>query len=508
MQREVFADSDRRRHRDLHRASRSRPNGNLYAASVADRTDRRVRPRRELRAAGRRAPGATAAGFPTPTGNAARASPSAPTARSTTPTSISRARFPNVGPGPTTARSAASASTSDGDPLPPEIVRDGLAFPDGVAVFPGDLERKKRRSGGPSGAVRGGRSRQFLNAGGDDAHARTTLASCASAGASTRGAIVTASPTVAARRRCRTRAHPQIVYFQSWDDNVYAVRLADGSKLWRFTTDLQPGAPFPAAASAHVERVGDRDLVFVGSARRCTRSTRSPARRSGASPPAPAARRARRSAGTLRLRRRAQRDRVLADRRRRQASFFGMDVNDVALGKGGFYGSTPPTAAWRGSSTSRAARPAVPDAGRRRSAASTATTPRRSSGLPAGFFATRAGLRLRPRADRLRERVVVARRRRRARPPLLRLEQLRHRRRRRHERARRRPCRRYDEALVALHFDGTPAWRWRPREVDNDDLAFGATPNLFSIERGEGVPRRRRRSAARTAATTCSTATA
>jgi len=40
----------------------------------------------------------------------------------------------------------------------------------------------------------------------------------------------------------------------------------------------------------------------------------------------------------------------------------------------------------------------------------------------------------------------------------------------------------YDEALVVLHYDGTPAWTWRPREVDNDDLAFGAAPNLFSAE--------------------------
>ncbi len=37
----------------------------------------------------------------------------------------------------------------------------------------------------------------------------------------------------------------------------------------------------------------------------------------------------------------------------------------------------------------------------------------------------------------------------------------------------------YDEALVALRLDGTPAWRWRPSEVDPDDLAFGAAPNLF-----------------------------
>ena len=40
----------------------------------------------------------------------------------------------------------------------------------------------------------------------------------------------------------------------------------------------------------------------------------------------------------------------------------------------------------------------------------------------------------------------------------------------------------YDEALVAIGTDGVPAWRWRPREVDPDDLAFGAVPNLFTID--------------------------
>jgi polyvinyl alcohol dehydrogenase (cytochrome) len=40
----------------------------------------------------------------------------------------------------------------------------------------------------------------------------------------------------------------------------------------------------------------------------------------------------------------------------------------------------------------------------------------------------------------------------------------------------------FDEALVSLDLDGRPLWRWRPREVDNEDLAFGAVPNLFSID--------------------------
>ena len=39
----------------------------------------------------------------------------------------------------------------------------------------------------------------------------------------------------------------------------------------------------------------------------------------------------------------------------------------------------------------------------------------------------------------------------------------------------------FAEALFSLDLDGNPLWRWRPREVDNADLAFGVVPNLFSI---------------------------
>jgi outer membrane protein assembly factor BamB len=43
----------------------------------------------------------------------------------------------------------------------------------------------------------------------------------------------------------------------------------------------------------------------------------------------------------------------------------------------------------------------------------------------------------------------------------------------------------YDEAIFSLDIDtGAPRWVWRPREIDNDDLAFGGVPNLFSIDVG------------------------
>ena len=42
----------------------------------------------------------------------------------------------------------------------------------------------------------------------------------------------------------------------------------------------------------------------------------------------------------------------------------------------------------------------------------------------------------------------------------------------------------YNAAIFSLDFEGFPRWRWRPREVDNDDLAFGGVPNLFTIDFG------------------------
>ena len=65
----------------------------------------------------------------------------------------------------------------------------------------------------------------------------------------------------------------------------------------------------------------------------------------------------------------------------------------------------------------------------------------------------------------------------------------------------------YDEAIFALGLDGTPAWRWRPREVDNADLAFGAVPNLFTIT-WAACRATSSASATRTARTTSSIATA
>ena len=47
--------------------------------------------------------------------------------------------LPDVGPGPD-GRVWRIRFDADGDPLPPDVVRAGLAFPDGLAIAPGDLE--------------------------------------------------------------------------------------------------------------------------------------------------------------------------------------------------------------------------------------------------------------------------------------------------------------------------------------------------------------------------------
>jgi len=46
----------------------------------------------------------------------------------------------------------------------------------------------------------------------------------------------------------------------------------------------------------------------------------------------------------------------------------------------------------------------------------------------------------------------------------------------------------YAEAIFAISTDGVPAWHWRPVDVDNADLDFGAVPNLFTID-VDGTPR-------------------
>jgi polyvinyl alcohol dehydrogenase (cytochrome) len=157
---------------------------------------------------------------------------------------------------------------------------------------------------------------------------------------------------------------------------------------------------------------------------------------------------------------------------------FGMDVNDSAPGKGGFYGLSATDGRLRWFFDLESGETCVPDDDddvRRFDGYHTAD----ELGLPPDFYSTRSGCdfdRTETASGNVWSPVSVDTGRKllyftssncdtdddptTVKPPP--------------------PMPLYDEAVVALNYDGTPAWTWRPREVDNDDLAFGSAPNLFT----------------------------
>ncbi len=395
-----------------------------------------------------------------------------------------RGTLPDVGPGPN-GKVWRIRFDGSGAPLAPEIVREGLAFPDGVAIFPGNLQPDTPLPlEWPT--LAGGPERLFFNA---NEHWLTPQSApqLIERWRFDTDAVVTSSPSIATIRSPGSGAEQRVVFASSWDRHLYALDWASGTELWRFEWEDQPGASFPGAGSPTVADVGGQRLVLFGAGEHLY-----------ALDAATGAERWRFAAGT------GCRDATTgafpglcsfsAERNQIESTpivhdgvvYFGMDVNDVATGKGGFYAldATTGTLRWffdpESGSVCRTDPPGESSPGdviRRYDGYHTEV----ELGLPGGFFASRQGCdhpRTRygcgniwssPALDADRGLLffgtsncdtdgdpstpVPA-------PPM--------------------PP--YDEALVALHLDGTSAWRWRPREVDNDDLAFGAVPNLFSID--------------------------
>jgi len=384
--------------------------------------------------------------------------------------------LPNVGPGPN-GKVWRVRFDAAGNPLTPEIVRQNLAFPDGVAVLSGDLEPSRRRT------LAGGPRRQAF-------YREETIITPDNAGDlavrwsyKTSGAI-TGSPVVA-DVDVPGEGVIRVVYVLSWDRHVYAVRMVDGSLLWKFLTEEQPNATFPTATSVDVAEIDGQDRVYVGSGEifyaldaasgaeiwRFTAGTGCGTL--GVGGPFP-----------------GYCDRAAGDERNEIEGsafvaggtvFVTLDVNDRESGKGGMLGLDARDGRMRwffDLESGMTCRPRASDEIRQ-------YDPYHSQAelnLPADFF-TRPGCdhpRTRngcgnvwssPAVDFDREAIYIASSNcdtdfdtstGKPMPPM--------------------PP--YDEAIFSLGFDGDPVWVWRPREVDNDDLAFGGAPNLFEIEFG------------------------
>ncbi len=372
----------------------------------------------------------------------------------------------------------------DGEPQLPELLDRGLAFPDGLGILDHRRLRPPRPAGTESRTYAYGPERTFFN----DSERFLTPESAAGLHERWRfrtGAIVTGSPAVA-EVSVPGEGRIRVVYLVSWDGNVYAVRFDDGSELWRFAWDRQPGAGYPGAASAHVEEIGGRQRVLVGAGESFYSLDAATGERrwrfvagtgcvdEAGEPPG--------DCGFDGERNEILSSAIVADGK----AYFGMDVNEGPTGKGGFYAVDVRTGTleWYFDVTTGATcTPRPSDRVRRFDGYHSAD----ELGLPRDFFATRSGCDF----DRgpngcgdVWSSAALDRDRRslyfgtsncetstepgspRPQPPM--------------------PP--FDEALVSLDLDGHPRWRWRPREVDNEDLAFGAVPNLFSID-VDGQPR-------------------
>jgi polyvinyl alcohol dehydrogenase (cytochrome) len=287
------------------------------------------------------------------------------------------------------------------------------------------------------------------------------------------GAIVTASPTIS-HVDVAGEGRIKVVFVPSWDGNLYALRAANGSRLWHYVMKPHPGAAFPQAASVEVATVAGEQRVYAagGMTLYCLAA----------------------STGELRWQFDAGTGCTTCDRftERNQIEssptvvgrrvFFSMDVNDNAPGKGGSYAVDAMTGRliwYFDLQTGATCRPFESDEVRKFDGHHAED----ALGLPDDFFATRPGCDFDRTStgcgsvwssfavDAGRGLIYTASSNcdtdddpDTVEPPP--------------------PMPPYDEALFALTLDGDPAWVWRPREVDNNDLAFGGVPNLFAIDIG------------------------
>lgn len=289
----------------------------------------------------------------------------------------------------------------------------------------------------------------------------------------TTAAIVTASPTVV-YIDVPGEGRIKVVIVSSWDGTLYALRASNGSSVWKFKMKPHPGASYPQASSAEIATVAGEQRVYVagGMTVYCLEAASGALRwefdaGTGCT-----------TCGPRSERNEIESSPTVVD----GLVYFGMDINDRDPGKGGTYAidAADGRLVWYFDlETGATCRPLPSDNIRRFDGFHTAA----ELGLAADFFATRPGCnfdRTGTACGNVWSSFTVDRQRRliytassncdtdddpeTPDPPP--------------------PMPPYDEAVFALTFDGAPAWVWRPREVDVNDLSFGAVPNLFEIQFG------------------------
>ncbi len=268
----------------------------------------------------------------------------------------------------------------------------------------------------------------------------------------------------------------QIVIAPSWDGYVYALRAENGSLVWRYHMKPQPGTFYPFSASPTIAWVDGQQRVYMpgGETLYCLDAT------SGAELWQFDA-----GTGCTTCTAREERNEIestpaVVD----GLVLLGMDTNDGVPGKGAIFAlraADGRLAWWFDVVTEATCRPLAEDNIRRFDGFHSAE----ALGLPDGFLATRPGCdfdRTSIGCGNIWSSMTVDARRRQlytvssncdvdndpttppppVTPPL-------------------------EEAIFSLTLDGDLAWTWRPREVDPDDLDFGAVPNLFEAEIGGAV---------------------
>ena len=368
-------------------------------------------------------------------------------------------------PGGATVRQVTFAL--DGTPAEPELIAHGLDFADSVSVFPSRADEWLTLGGSVRRTYFNPRER-IIN---PDTIRRLQLK-----WRYPTSGMISAQPVVT-WIDLPEEGRTQIVIVSSWDRSVYALRAENGSQVWSYQRKEQRGTFYPFAGTPTVAWIDGQQRVFVpgGETMYCLDATTGEEiwqfdAGTGCTTCTP-----RQERNQIETTPAVVNGLVIA----------GMDVNDSTPGKGGLFALRADDgrlAWWFDLVTTETCRPSSEDDIRRFDGYHSEA----ELGLPEGFLATRPGCGFdrtstgcgnvwsSPAVDLRRGLFYIGSSNcdtdndpSTPPPPP--------------------PMPPYDEAIFAVTLDGEPAWVWRPREVDNDDLAFGAVPNLFEARIGDEI---------------------